>query len=87
MKRTLITVSAIAALNMEYVWTTDTTTPAAAKLGLRGHSVTWKQMSAEVPPVPMALPVWMAYVTTGASVPLGLKVRPLTCENISSPYV
>lgn len=57
-RRTLITVSAIAAQNMAFAWTSSTTSPAAACSDLRGRSVNWKQMSATASPVQAAPPVW-----------------------------
>lgn len=57
-KRTLITVLAIAALNMVFAWTSDITLPAAACLDLKGRSVKWKQMSATASPAQAGPPVW-----------------------------
>lgn len=57
-KRTLITVLAIAALNVVFAWTSSITSPVAASQGLKGRSVNWKQMSATASPVQAAPPVW-----------------------------
>lgn len=57
-RKTLITVLAIAALNMAFAWTTSITSPAAACLDLRDRSVKWKQMSATASLAQVAPPVW-----------------------------
>lgn len=57
-RRTLITVSAISALNMVFAWTSSTTSPAAARLDLRGRSVKWKRMNATASPAQVVPPVW-----------------------------